>query len=99
MSAGTVRGMKDDPTQMMVSVVQVQPEGHLNTRFPPEEFTQHEKNKRRNAQSCTGGARAAVFIVEAGRLFTQSPDPTRTGQESMQHCRRSRISMTGAFCA
>lgn len=48
MSIGTVRGMKDDPTQMMVSGVQVQPEGHLNTRFPPEQLTQHEKNKMRN---------------------------------------------------
>lgn len=33
MSLGTVRGMRDEPTQMIESVVQVHPEGHLNIRF------------------------------------------------------------------
>lgn len=33
MSLGIVRGMRDEPTQMIESVVQVHPEGHLNTRF------------------------------------------------------------------
>lgn len=35
MSLGIIRGMKDEPTQMMESLEQVHPGGHLNlkTRF------------------------------------------------------------------
>lgn len=33
MSLGIVRGMREEPTQMTESVVQVHPEGHLIIRF------------------------------------------------------------------
>lgn len=33
MSLGIDRGMRDEPTQMIESAVQMHPEGHLNIRF------------------------------------------------------------------
>lgn len=92
MSAGTVRGMKEDPTQMMVSVVQVHPEGHLNTRFAPEQLTLQERNRKRSRQWCTGGLRDALLMLEAEGL-----SESHTHKCSTAGARSSHTSMTEAF--
>lgn len=84
MSAGTVRGMKEDPTQMMVSVVQVHPEGHLKTRFAPKQLTVQERNRKRSRQWCTGRLRAALLMLEAEKLSTRMKN-CRSSQLSHQH--------------
>lgn len=45
MSLGIVRGMRDEPTQMMESVVQVHPEGHLNIRFDRDSWNEQMNSK------------------------------------------------------
>lgn len=45
MSLGIVRGMRDEPTQMIESVVQVHPEGHLNIRFDRDSWNEQTNSK------------------------------------------------------
>lgn len=45
MSLGIVRGMRDEPTQMIESVVQVHPEGHLNIRFDRDSWNEQMNSK------------------------------------------------------
>lgn len=45
MSLGIDRGMRDEPTQMIESVVQMHPEGHLNIRFDRDSWNEHTNSK------------------------------------------------------
>lgn len=45
MSLGMVRGRREEPMQMIESVVQVHPEGHLNTRFARHSWNELTNSK------------------------------------------------------
>ncbi len=80
MSLGIDRGMRGEPTQMIESVVQVHPEGHLNIRFDRDSWNEQTNSKVTKRH----------FRMEDGLSFVRSMALKRSRKQTLLSRRAQR---------